>query len=105
MVQKNDIPRGVAAVRTPGFPLVRTQFKYPVHWVGSKLAHRRKGPPCAQNPLEDQLTAIRIRQVRAVNDGAVRHCQRECDSGMLTDPRALPDLPSVITIAAALLRK
>jgi len=100
--------RGVATVHTRVLSLVHMQFKYPVHWVDRNLRIAEKGHPALKilservhtGNLRDRLTAIRIRQVRAV-----RHCQRDSDSGMLTDPRAPPDLPNVITIAAALLRK
>jgi len=114
MVQKNDIPRGVATVRTRVFSLVRMQFKYPVHWVNRNLritaekGHRELkilSERVRTGNRRDRLAAIRIRQIRAVNNGALRHCQRECDSGILTDPRAPPDFSNVITIAAALHRR
>jgi len=37
MVRKDDIPTGVAAVRSRVLSLVRVQFKYPVHWVNRNL--------------------------------------------------------------------
>ena len=113
MVRKDDIPTGVAAVRSRVLSLVRVQFKYPVHWVNRNLRVAEKGHRALKILSErvrtgnrrDRLAAIRIRQIRAVNNGALRHCQRECDSGILTDPRAPPDFPNVITIAAALHRR
>jgi len=112
MVRKDDIPTGVAAVRSRVFSLVRVQFKYPVDWVNRILRVAEKGHRALKilservrtGNLRDRLAAIRVRQVRAVNDGAVRHSQRDSGSGMLTDTCST-DFPNVITIAAALLRK